>query len=78
MTTVMGDRINIVLVVHVYSQFPRGRGFIITEVAGVGLESQLYHFHMPIQISYKECFLVTEFEGKAGLDLKMYHFTNSN
>ena len=42
---------SVVLVVHVYSQCLRGRGFMITEMAGVGLDSQLYCFHMPIQIS---------------------------
>merc|ERR1719350_1468169 len=50
---------------------------MITEVAGVGLNSQMYSFDMPIQISCQECFVVTEFTGKAGLDLQMYHFTMS-
>jgi hypothetical protein len=51
---------------------------MITEVAGVDLDLQVHHFDRPIQISCQECFVVTEFTGKAGLDLKMYHFTNSN
>ena len=50
---------------------------MITEVAGVGLNSKVYRFDMPIQISCQECFVVTEFTGEAGLDLQMYHFTMS-
>ena len=48
---------------------------MITDVAGVGLNSQVYRFDMPIQISCQECFVVTEFTGEAGLDLQMYQFT---
>ena len=52
MTTVMGDRINIMLVVHVYSQRLRGCDFMITEVAAVEHDLQVHRFDMPIQISF--------------------------
>ena len=68
---------SVVLVVHVYSESLRDWGFMITEVAGVGLDSKVYCFDMPIQISCQECFVVTEFTSEAGLDLQMYHFTMS-
>jgi hypothetical protein len=51
---------------------------MITEAARVDLDLQVHCFDRPIQISCQECFVVTEFAGKSGLDLKMYHFTNSN